>query len=748
MRATDAAGNTDGSPATFAWTVAPPADTTAPQTTFGTTPPASGTATGATFTFASSETGSTFGCVLDGAALTPCVSPLSLTGLAVGEHTLRVTATDAAGNADPSPATFTWTVQAPACTTSSSTLAASGDSWILQDSSGSNYGTDSTLKVTAKSGANARALVRFTLPALPAGCTVTGATLRVYNGSPKGGRTIQALRVNAAWTEGAVRWNNQPATTGTAATATTGSSAAWMQWNVLGIVQAQYAGANNGFLLRDATESGGGNEQGLHSREKAPDNPPQLVLTIGAGTAPPPPPPPPPADTTAPQTTIGAAPTSGTTETSASVAFSSSEAGSTFECRIDGAAWATCVSPRTWTGLAVGGHTVEVRATDAAGNVDASPATHTWTIAAPAPPADTTAPQTTLGDTPPATTEAGEATFTFTSSESGSTFACSRDGDPFTDCTSPVALTGLEPGEHTFRVRATDAAGNADGSPATHTWTVTAPAPPAPPAPPADTTAPQTTIGAAPTSGTTEASASVAFSSSEAGSTFECRIDGAAWATCVSPRSWTGLAVGGHTVEVRATDAAGNVDASPASHTWTIAAPAPPPPPACTASTATLSASGDSWILQDSSGSNYGTDSTLKVTAKSGANARALVRFTLPALPAGCTVTGATLRVYNGSPKGGRTIQALRVNAAWTEGAVRWNNQPATTGTAATATTGSSAAWMQWNVLGIVQAQYAGANNGFLLRDATESGGGNEQGLHSREKAADNPPQLVLTIGP
>ena len=91
----------------------------------------------------------------------------------------------------------------------------------------------------------------------------------------------QALRVNAAWTESTLRWNNQPATTGTAATATTSSSAGWMQWNVLAHVQAQYSGANNGLLLRDASASGGGNEQGLHSREKAPDNPPQLVLTIG-----------------------------------------------------------------------------------------------------------------------------------------------------------------------------------------------------------------------------------------------------------------------------------------------------------------------------------------------------------------------------------------------------------------------------------------------------------------------------------
>ena len=43
---------------------------------------------------------------------------------------------------------------------------------------------------------------------------------------------------------------------------------------------------------------------------------------------------------------------------------------------------------------------------------------------------------------------------------------------------------------------------------------------------------------------------------------------------------------------------------------------------------------------------------------------------------------------------------------------------------------------------------YSGANHGFLIRDASENGGGFEQGFHSREKAPDNPPQLVVTFGP
>jgi Ca2+-binding RTX toxin-like protein len=58
------------------------------------------------------------------------------------------------------------------------------------------------------------------------------------------------------------------------------------------------------------------------------------------------------------------------------------------------------------------------------------------------------------------------------SSESGSVFQCSRDGAPFTTCTSPKRYTGLAAGGHTFSVRARDAAGNTDPTPATRKWTI------------------------------------------------------------------------------------------------------------------------------------------------------------------------------------------------------------------------------------------------------------------------------------
>ena len=89
---------------------------------------------------------------------------------------------------------------------------------------------------------------------------------------------------------------------------------------------------------------------------------------------------PPPDDTTPPDTTITAGPAGTVTSTSASLEFSSTETGSTFECRLDGGAFAPCTSPTTYSGLPIGQHTFDVRATDAAGNTDATPATLTWTI--------------------------------------------------------------------------------------------------------------------------------------------------------------------------------------------------------------------------------------------------------------------------------------------------------------------------------------------------------------------------------
>jgi hypothetical protein len=95
-------------------------------------------------------------------------------------------------------------------------------------------------------------------------------------------------------------------------------------------------------------------------------------------------------------------------------------------------------------------------------------------------------PDTFIGDSPApspgSTVPSREATFTYTSNMDHVTFECSLDGSPFSDCPSEGQdYSDLADGQHTFQVRARDAGGNEDLSPATRTWTVDFPEPPPPP---------------------------------------------------------------------------------------------------------------------------------------------------------------------------------------------------------------------------------------------------------------------------
>jgi len=265
-----------------------------------------------------------------------------------------------------------------------------------------------------------------------------------------------------------------------------------------------------------------------------------------------------------------------------------------------------------------------------------------------------------------------------------------------------------------------------------YTWTVEAPVPP------------ETSIVLAPPANTELATATFTFSSNDATAEFECSLDSATFAGCDPPVELADLAPGEHTFAVRAVDLNGLQDDTPASHTWTITAPAPPAPQ-CNATSVTYGSNADAWINQSSTSENNGADSNLKVMSKSGANLRALVQFALPtSVPEGCVVQSATLRLYAGSSASGRTLQALQVNAPWTETGVTWGSQPATTGAAATTSSGSG--YREWNVATQVQAMFASGNNwGFLIKDAVENQDA-EQQFHSREKAPDNPPQLVITF--
>jgi len=108
VRARDSLGTIDSTPAVASWTV----DTVPPETVISSGPPALTRLTGASFGFSSIEPGTTFSCRLDTSSWAPCTTPASYSTIPPGGHTFEVLAQDLAGNSDPTPAIWNWTITA------------------------------------------------------------------------------------------------------------------------------------------------------------------------------------------------------------------------------------------------------------------------------------------------------------------------------------------------------------------------------------------------------------------------------------------------------------------------------------------------------------------------------------------------------------------------------------------------------------------------------------------------------------
>ena len=263
-------------------------------------------------------------------------------------------------------------------------------------------------------------------------------------------------------------------------------------------------------------------------------------------------------DTTPPPApTIDSHPADPTSATDAHLAFSDTEQGVSFRCRLDGADFAACTSPQDYTALAQGQHTFDVKAIDAAGN-QSSPASFTWHVSTVAPPVPT------IDSHPADPTNQTSADFGFSDTQSAVRFECQLDGGAFAACTSPQHYGPLAGGQHTFAVRAIDTTGNQSAA-ASFSWTIDTTPPPAP------------TIDSHPADSTSATDAHFVFSDSEQGVSFRCRLDGADFAACAGPQDYTALAQGQHTFDVKAIDAAGN-QSDPTSFSWTIDTTPPPAP--------------------------------------------------------------------------------------------------------------------------------------------------------------------------
>ena len=217
-----------------------------------------------------------------------------------------------------------------------------------------------------------------------------------------------------------------------------------------------------------------------------------------------------------------------------------------------------CSSATSYTALADGTYTFQVRARDAAGNVGA-PVSRTFTV-------DATRPVVTVQTAPTALTRDTSPVFAFSTSETASS-SCSlvpnAAADSFTACTSPVAYSGLADGRYRFAVKAADPAGNTSAV-VTKVFLV-------------DTKAPVRSITTKPAAFTSNTTPTITFKT-EAGAAAHCSLQPfgapADFAPCASPSTLGPLADGTYTFSLTATDAAGNTS-TPLSTTFTVDTGAP-----------------------------------------------------------------------------------------------------------------------------------------------------------------------------
>jgi hypothetical protein len=568
-------------PARYLWSIEPPPPS-APATPTITSGPASATtSTGATFAFSSTTASVTYLCRLDAASFAACASPKSYSGLAVGQHTFEVKAQNATG-LQSGVASRSWTIQTaalppppPSPTPPATPTITSGPASATTSTGATFAFSSTTASVSYLCRLDAASWAACSSPKSYSGLAVGQHTFDV---KAQGSTGLQSGVASRSWmiqTAAPPPPPPPPSPTPPATpTITSGPASATTSTGATFAFSSTTAGVSYlcrldaaSFAACSSPKSYSGLAVGQHTFEvKARDS-----VGLESGTAsrawevqasPP--------TATPPATpTIDTAPQSTTTSTSASFTFSDKTSGVAFLCRLDAASFATCTSPKSYSGLAVGQHTFEVKARDGAG-LESGVASVSWRVDAlaspPPPPPSPTPPATpTITSAPPSTTTATIASFAFSSTTSGVSYLCRLDAAAFAACTSPKSYSGLAVGQHSFDVKARSDAG-LDSGVASVSWQVQAPLPP-PPSPPTPPATP--TITSSPTSVTNATSASFAFSSTTSGVTYLCRVDAAAFAACTSPKSYSSLVQGAHDFAVKARDASG-LDSGVASTSWTI----------------------------------------------------------------------------------------------------------------------------------------------------------------------------------
>jgi hypothetical protein len=155
----------------------------------------------------------------------------------------------------------------------------------------------------------------------------------------------------------------------------------------------------------------------------------------------------------------------------------------------------------------------------------------------------------------------------------------------------------------------------------------------------------------------------------------------------------------------------------------------------------------DTYVNQWASTTVHGTHQQLAVRGYPGHES--YLRFELPAAPAGTVLKGAALRLTTATtPSGdatGTPREVVPVTGTWSEATTTWADRPTLDSQVLGTLTGADAAGSAYTVV-LDTAELAAALGGDLDLGMVSEGGSVIR-FHSREAAAANHPQLLLTFG-
>ena len=169
--------------------------------------------------------------------------------------------------------------------TTAFTVQASADAYVRYDTPSTNDGNSVRWSIDGRSAVRRQAFVKFQVPSLPAGSTITGATLaaKVETSGASYGPGPIVHRTSGDWAENTLTWGNRPALgTQVATTSAPYSVATWVSWDVTGGLTAseKSGGGTVSFGLTTAEKRW----LGFKARESG--MAPKLTVTTTAAEAP------------------------------------------------------------------------------------------------------------------------------------------------------------------------------------------------------------------------------------------------------------------------------------------------------------------------------------------------------------------------------------------------------------------------------------------------------------------------------